>query len=106
MAEEAGMLHVNRLSKQLCQSAHSLVFRDADTLCTGSHDFIKVMEALRRVFFHSPLPPSLLPSLLLSTSTCTSVLICIPPVRYVFFWSLTFNQQHNLCDANTGNDFY
>lgn len=78
MAEEAGMLHVNRLSKQFCQSAHSLVFRDADTLCTASHDFIKVMEAFRRVFFHS-LPPSLL----LSTSTCTSVLIFIPPAKYV-----------------------
>lgn len=58
MAEEAGMLHVNRLSKQFCQSAHSLVFRDADTLCTGSHDFIKVMEAFRCFF---PSLPSLSP---------------------------------------------
>ncbi len=47
------MLDVNRLSKQFCQSAHSLVFRDADTLCTGSHDFIEVMEAFR--CFFSPL---------------------------------------------------
>lgn len=78
MAEEAGMLHVNRLSKQFCQSAHSLVFRDADTLCTGSHDFIKVMEAFRCFFF-----PLSLPSLLLSMSTCTSVLIFIPPAKYV-----------------------
>lgn len=77
MAEEVEMLHVNRLSKQFCQSAHSLVFRDADTLCTGSHDFIEVMEAFRRFF---PLSP---PSLLLSMSTCTSVLICIPSAKNV-----------------------
>ncbi len=70
------MLDVNRLSKQFCQSAHSLVFRDADTLCTGSHDFIEVMEAFRCFFF--PLFP---PSFLLSTSTCTSVLICIPSAK-------------------------
>lgn len=77
MAEEAGMLYVNRLSKQFCQSAHSLVFRDADTLCTGSHDFIKVMEAFRRCKLSLP---SLFP---LSTNTCTSVLIGIPPAKYV-----------------------
>lgn len=77
MAEEVDMLHVNRLSKQFCQSAHSLVFRDADTLCTGSHDFIEVMEAFRHFI---PLSPF---SLLLSTSTHTSVLICIPPVKTV-----------------------
>ncbi len=59
MAEEPGMLDVNRLSKQFCQSAHSMVFRDADKLCTGSHDFIEVMEAFRCFFL--PSFPSLFP---------------------------------------------
>lgn len=67
---------MNRLSNRFCQSAHSLVLRDADTLCTGSHDFIEVMEAFRLVF-----------SRLLSVGVCTRDFSSFCQ-KYVFLWSL------------------